>query len=50
MAKWRAVKIPEELAKIIEEIVKEGKYGYTSISDFVTDSVRKRLRELGVIP
>ncbi len=50
MARWRVVKIPEELAKIIEEIVREEKYGYTSISDFVTDAVRKRLRELGYLP
>lgn len=44
--KWVSVKIPEELVNIIKEVVDSGKYGYTSVSDFVTDAVRKRLREL----
>ena len=44
--KWISVKIPAELVEIIKQVVESGKYGYTSVSDFVTDAVRKRLREL----
>ncbi len=43
---WRTVNIPEALAKIIEEVIKSGKGGYRNVPDFVTDAVRKRLREL----
>ncbi|MEM1703538.1 MAG: ribbon-helix-helix domain-containing protein [Zestosphaera sp.] len=49
MARWASVRIPEELHKIIQQVVSEGKYGYTSVSDFVVDAVRQRLRELGYL-
>jgi Arc/MetJ-type ribon-helix-helix transcriptional regulator len=38
--------LPEELYLEAEKIVKTGKYGYTSISEFVKDSVRRRLEQL----
>ena len=50
MVKWAKVNIPEELVELIKKVVKEGRYGYTGVSDFVTDAVRKRLRELGYLP
>ena len=47
-ARWKTVSIPRYLADLIQEdIVKNGKYGYHSLSSFVEDAVRKRLRELG---
>jgi Arc/MetJ-type ribon-helix-helix transcriptional regulator len=38
--------LPEELYLKAEEIVKTGKQGYASISEFVKDAVRRRLEEL----
>jgi len=49
-SEYRTAKIPEELAKIIDEIVKSRKYGYRSFNEFVVEAVRKRLRELGYLP
>ncbi|MEM2353742.1 MAG: ribbon-helix-helix domain-containing protein [Desulfurococcaceae archaeon] len=49
MTRWASVRIPEELYKLIQRVVNEGKHGYTSVSDFVTDAVRQRLRELGYL-
>ena len=44
--KYRMVGLPEELYKRCEAIVNSGKYGYTSVSEFVKDAVRRRLEEL----
>ncbi len=49
-AEYRTAKIPEELAKLIDEIVRSKKYGYRSFNEFVVESVRLRLRELGYLP
>jgi Arc/MetJ-type ribon-helix-helix transcriptional regulator len=38
--------LPEELYLEAEKIVKTGKYGHASISEFVKDAVRRRLEEL----
>jgi len=38
--------LPEELYLKAETIVKNGKYGYSSISEFAKDAVRRRLEEL----
>jgi len=38
--------LPEELYLKAETVVKTGKYGYSSISEFVKDAVRRRLEEL----
>ena len=47
-SKWKTVKIPKYLVDLIQnEIVESGKYGYTSISDFVTMAVREKLQKLG---
>ncbi len=47
-SKWKTVKIPKYLVDFIQtEIVEKGKYGYTSVSDFVTMAVREKLQRLG---
>ena len=45
--KYKTVSIPEELAIMIEEVIESDNYGYSSISEFVKESVRERLRGLG---
>jgi len=44
--KYRTVALPEDLYRKCEEVVKSGKLGYTSISEFVKDAVRRRLEEI----
>ena len=44
------VSLPEELARYIEDVIKSGKYGYRTRSEFVVDAVRRRLEELGFYP
>jgi Arc/MetJ-type ribon-helix-helix transcriptional regulator len=44
--KYRTIALPEELYKKCEEIVKSGKLGYSSISEFVKDAVRRRIEEI----
>ena len=50
MPRWTTVRIPQELVDLVKQVVDEGRYGYTSVADFVVDAVRKRLRELGYLP
>ena len=40
------VGLPENLYIQVEEIAKTGKHGYTSVSEFVKDAVRRRLEEI----
>jgi Arc/MetJ-type ribon-helix-helix transcriptional regulator len=44
--KYHTVNLPETLAEKIEEVIKSGNHGYTSIPDFVKSAVRRYLREL----
>ncbi|MEM1540416.1 MAG: ribbon-helix-helix domain-containing protein [Candidatus Bathyarchaeia archaeon] len=44
--KYRMVGLPEDLYLEVEKIVEAGRYGYTSISEFVKDAVRRRLEEI----
>ena len=46
---WVSVSIPQELAEIIDEVVKDKKYGYRNRTEFVVDAIRMRLRELGYL-
>jgi len=46
---WVTVALPEELVRIIDQVVASGKFGYRSRQDFVIDAVRIRLRELGYL-
>ncbi|MFQ6085279.1 MAG: ribbon-helix-helix domain-containing protein [Candidatus Bathyarchaeia archaeon] len=45
--KYRTVSIPEDLYDRIEDAVNNGNGGYTSVGEFVRESVRRTLRELG---
>ncbi len=44
--KYRTIALPEELYKECEKVVKSGKLGYSSISEFVKDAVRRRLEKI----
>jgi len=46
---YAKVNIPKQLAELIDEVIKDGKYGYRSRDEFVTDAVRRRLEELGYL-
>lgn len=48
--KWITVKIPRELYELAKKAVEDSRLGYTSTSDFITDAIRIRLRELGYLP
>lgn len=48
MARWASVRIPEDLYKLIQRVVEEHKE-YTSVSDFVVETLRNRLREMGYL-
>ena len=47
--KWRTVSLPAVLVERIEALVKSNKYGYRNVPDFVTDAVRRLLREYGYL-
>ena len=47
---WVSISIPEELAKLIDQVVEQKKYGYRNRQDFVIDAIRIRLRQLGYLP
>ncbi|MEM2704693.1 MAG: ribbon-helix-helix domain-containing protein [Candidatus Bathyarchaeia archaeon] len=47
--KYRMVGLPEDLYLEVEKIVEAGKHGYTSVSEFVKDAVRRRLEEIAKI-
>jgi len=47
--KYTTVFIPISLMERVKEVVENGKYGYQNNADFVLDSIRKRLRELGAL-
>ncbi len=44
--KYRTVGLPETLYLECERVVREGLYGYSSVSEFVKDAVRRRLEEI----
>ena len=45
--RWRRISVRSELVQVIEEIIRERpELGYASISDFITDSVRRRVEEI----
>ena len=47
--KYHTVNLHENLAEKIEDVIKSGKHGYTSVPDFVKSAVRRYLRELGYL-
>ena len=45
--RWRRISVRGELVQLIEEIIKgRPELGYGSISDFITDAVRRRVEEI----
>jgi len=46
---YRTVNIPKPLYEFIKQFVESGKFplGYVSADDFIRDTLRLRLRELG---
>jgi len=45
--RWRRISVRQELIQVIEGIMKERpELGYASISDFITDAVRRRVEEI----
>ena len=47
MAKeYVSIRIPQELADLIDNRIKRGLYGYSSRNEFVTESARNNLIEL----
>lgn len=48
---YRGVSIAKELLDRIDKFIEENpNQGYSSLADFVTDSCRRRLEDLGVVP
>lgn len=43
---YRSVSIPIELYNKIQKIVKKRSYGYRSVSEFVTDAIRRRVEKI----
>lgn len=43
--KWRTVQIPSSLYEQILEVVSNPRTGYTGVSDFVREAIRKRLED-----
>ena len=46
---YTTVSLPWALVDKIDAVVESQKYGYRNRSDFILDSIRKRLRELGAL-
>ena len=47
MTKWKTVQIPEELVNQVDEVIKSGKYGYTSRAELIRAAIRALLAEKG---
>ena len=47
--RYRTIAIPEDLYEKCEQVVKSGDLGYSSVSEFVKEAIRKRLEELKII-
>ncbi|MEE8167888.1 MAG: ribbon-helix-helix domain-containing protein [Candidatus Hydrothermarchaeales archaeon] len=43
---YRSLRIPDDLVAKIEDVINKKKLGYSSISEFVKDAVRRRLEEI----
>jgi len=45
--RWRRISLRQELVQLIEEIIKgRPELGYSSISDFITDAIRRRVEDV----
>ena len=45
--RYHTINVPKSLAEKIDEVIVNGKHGYTSIPDFIKEATRRYLRELG---
>jgi Arc/MetJ-type ribon-helix-helix transcriptional regulator len=46
---YHTVNLPMNLTMKIEEVIQNGKHGYTNVPDFTKEAVRRYLRDLGYI-
>lgn len=44
--KYTGLKLPTELADLIDELIKSGYLGYRNRGEFVTDAVRRRIEHI----
>ena len=44
--KWTNIPLPKELVNRVKEILEASELGYSSVSEFVREAVRIRLREV----
>lgn len=49
MGDYATIKIPEELAELIDKVIESRRFGYRSRAEFVAEAIREKLRELGYI-
>lgn len=47
--KYHTVNVPLVLADKINKVIESGEHGYTSVPEFVKESTRRYLRELGYL-
>jgi metal-responsive CopG/Arc/MetJ family transcriptional regulator len=46
MTKYINIKVPEELADMIDEVIKKHTFGFRSRGEFVNEAIRKRLEDI----
>lgn len=44
--KWTNIPLPKKLVRRVKEVLEAGELGYSSVSEFVREAVRIRLREI----
>ena len=49
-ADYVTVKLPKGLADLIDEVIESGRFGYRTRGEFVSEAVRRLLKELGYLP
>ncbi len=47
-AKYKVIKLPEDLANLVDMLIDEGKMGYKTRTEFVKDATRRLLRRYGI--
>jgi len=46
--RYVTISLPESFVKKIDEVIDNKDFGYSSRAEFVKESIRNRLRELGI--
>jgi len=49
MNAYVTIKIPKELADLIDKVIESKRFGYRSRAEFINEAIRQKLRELGYI-